>query len=249
MPSEDTPRKKVLDAALKSALSTLDLPAWIKAPATFVAELSARFRNLPARQRNSVKGASDEDIRDALLQLDLATKHAAFAAAGVCRVEDQVAALRTAIEDANGPNAIKFPRAIEQEVFGNGNFVVGKGSIHVENVDMRSTTRRRRSPVIPGTVATDPYKVGYLEYLVGRFNQFKESEVGKPAMKYALIRIAYKREIKFNVAHTPLERFDEAVAYLQGRIRNTMIGRAKAAEGNRLFESFAEFVAGRRKAR
>lgn len=243
MPSEDSARKKFLDAGLKTLLATLELPKWLKAPATFVAELSSRFRDLPAEQKSSLELASIPELTDALFQLDLATRHAACSAAGVARVEDQVAVLKLAIEQASAPKIIKFPRTIKQDVSGDGNFVVGEGSIHIGTVDMRSTAKRRRTSVLPGTVATDPYKVGYLQYLADRFNEFKEWEVGKNAMKYALIRIAYKREMKFPIAHTPLDQFERAVVFLQRRIHGTKLGRIKKAEGNRLFETFDQFCA------
>lgn len=242
MPREESARKKVLDATLKALLSTLDIPKWLKAPATLVAELSARFKGLPVIQQTSVESASDDEIQSALLQLDLATKHAASAAAGVSRIEEQTAAIRAAIESANAPTIIKYPGAIVQRVAGDQNFVVGNGNIHIGNVDMRTSTKKRRTPVLPGTLATDPYKVGYVHYLADRFNEFKEWEVGKKAIKYAMIRVAYKREMKFTIAHTPLDRFEDAVAFLQRRIRNSKLGRIKAGEGNRLFETFEEFA-------
>lgn len=248
MPRDDSFRKKLLDATLKTLLASLDIPAWLKAPATFVAELSARFRDLPARELATIGDATDEQIADALFQLDLATKHAATASAGVSRIEDQIAALRAAIRDAATPNIIEFPGPhVTQNVTGDGN-IVGGGPVTIGNVDMRHTSRRARTPILPGTVATDPYKVGYLQYLADRFNEFKEWEVGKEAMNYALIRVSYKREMKFPISHTPLDRFDAAIAYLQSRIRSSKVGRIRARQGDRLFDSFAEFAAYRQKA-
>ena len=243
MATKNSPRKKVLDAALKALLVTLDLPKWLKAPATFVAELSSRFGDLPEKQQAAVRDASDRDFADALLQLDLATVNAAHAAAGTVRLEEQVAALRAAVESSSAPTIIKFPGAhVAQQVSGDGNVVVGSGSVHIDKVDMRRTAKRSRTPVLPGSVATDPYRYGYLQYLAKRFNEFKEWETGKAAMKYALIHQAYRREMKFSIGHTPLDRFEEAAAFLHRRIRSTMLGKTKAAEGNRLFESFEEFT-------
>ena len=243
MPNDDSFGKKLLDATLRTLLTSINASVWLKAPATFVAELSARFRNLPEQEQAAIRDAPDNEIADALLQLDLATKHAAAAVAGVIRIEDQVSALRAAIREAAVPTIIRFPgpRAT-QNVTGNGNFVAS-GPTFIENVDMRRATKRARTPVLPGTVATDPYKVGYLQYLARRFNEFRVWEVGKEAMNYAHIHVSYKREMKFPIAHTPLDRFEEAVAYLHARIRNTKLGRAKSREGNRLFEPFEEFMA------
>ena len=69
--------------------------------------------------------------------------------------------------------------------------------------------------------------------------------VGKAGMKYALIHVSYRRELKFDIPTTPLDRFESGVAYLQRRIRNTKLGRNLAKKGNPLYDSFEEFVAGR----
>lgn len=157
MAAHDCTRNKLLDATLKTLLSVIDMPAWLKAPGTFISELSGRFMDLPAKQQDSLVRATDEELRAALLQLDLATKHAAFAAAGTVRIEDQVGALRSAFDSVQAPTIIKFP---VQHVTGDHNFVVGNGNIHIGNVDMRNTARKGKAPVIPGTLATDPYKIG-----------------------------------------------------------------------------------------
>ena len=243
MPNDDSFGKKLLDATLRTLLASISVPVWLKAPASFVAELSARFRDLPEQEQATIRDAPDNEIADALFQLDLATKHAAAAVAGAVRIEDQVSALRAAIHEASAPTIIKFPGPrVTQNVTGNGN-IVASGPTFIENVDMRRTTKRARTPVLPGTVATDAYKVGYLQYLARRFNEFKAWEAGKEAMNYAFIHVSYKREMKFSIAHTPLDRFEEAVAYLHARIRNTKLGRAKSRKGNRLFEPFEEFIA------
>ncbi|MCP4248633.1 MAG: hypothetical protein GY778_16430 [bacterium] len=138
---------------------------------------------------------------------------------------------------------IKFPgTSVTQDVAGDGNIFVGNGSINIGRVDMRRTRERSSAPVLPGTVATEPYKVGYLKYLAKRFNDFKEWEVGREAMNIARIYKAYERELKFSIANTPLDLIAEAAAYLQGRIRNSKLGRIKAREGNRLFDTFEALV-------
>lgn len=98
----DSKRKKVLDAALKALLASSDTAWWLKGPSTFISELSARSGDLPTdlpdEQRNALKEAPLEAIRDALLQIDLGTKHSAYAAAGVNRIEQRIKELREAIE-------------------------------------------------------------------------------------------------------------------------------------------------------
>lgn len=96
MPNNDSPVKKVLDATLKTAIAALDIPRLIKVPLTFITELSARFGDLPEPEQTAIRGASDDELTMALQQLDLATKYAAGTLAGINRIEDRLAALRTA---------------------------------------------------------------------------------------------------------------------------------------------------------
>jgi hypothetical protein len=124
-------------------------------------------------------------------------------------------------------------------VSGNHNMVAG-GNL---NVTYRRTAKSARAPVYPGTVGEDPRMIGYLNYLVRRYNEFKKwdcDRTGAP-MNYALIRVAYQREVKYLVKDTPRTHFPAAVAFLQRRIRGTTLGRMKAKSGDRLFSSFEEF--------
>ena len=81
----------------------------------------------------------------------------------------------------------------------------------------------------------------YLNYLVRRYEQFKKWECDRNGqrMGWGVIRNAYKREMKYEVIHTPKEMFEDAVEYLQRRIRNTRLGRMKKCQ--RLYSEFNEF--------
>ncbi|NLH51096.1 MAG: hypothetical protein GX444_21175 [Myxococcales bacterium] len=132
------------------------------------------------------------------------------------------------------------------KVVGSGNVVAG-GDINVAG-DMNikyASGRGKKSPpiIIAGTVATDAYRYNYLEHLVGRYNEYKKAECDRTgqAMKYALIRNAYLREFGCKVKDTPLDRFEDAVAYLQYRIADTALGRNYRKQGRRLFSTFEEF--------
>ena len=62
----ESPTKKVLDSALKALLAGLELSPWVKIPATFVTELSSRFRGLSEPEKQALATAAQEDVRDAL---------------------------------------------------------------------------------------------------------------------------------------------------------------------------------------
>ena len=64
----DSASKKILDSVLVALLKGLELSPWVKVPATFVAELSSRFKQLPDTDKKAVVEATDTDISTALSQ-------------------------------------------------------------------------------------------------------------------------------------------------------------------------------------
>lgn len=135
-----------------------------------------------------------------------------------------------------GPSAVN--------VNGDGNMVAGGDVNYVVNMPKPKRRKGRSSskpPIIPGTVSEDARMVGYLNYLVRRYEQFKrwECDHNGQRMGWGVIRNAYKREMKYEVIHTPKEMFEDAVEYLQRRIRNTRLGRTKKRQ--RLYSEFDEF--------
>jgi len=106
---------------------------------------------------------------------------------------------------------------------------------------------RSRRPVnrasVPGTVAQDKCKVGYLKYLGHRFNQFKEWEtrIHNRKMNYALIWVQYRRELKFKIEQTPLELFPRGVAFLTRRIDKTMLWRIRRSRADKNYRELSEF--------
>jgi len=141
-----------------------------------------------------------------------------------------------------GPTTPSSASPHSQTVIGERNIVAGRdiqvGQIHIHG----PKKGKAKTLLIPGTVATDPHKVGYLKHLAKRYNQFKEYEVGKENMRYALIFQAYQREIKYGIEQTPSELFEKASKWLQSRIENTMLGRIRKKQGHRLYSTFEEFI-------
>lgn len=91
--------------------------------------------------------------------------------------------------------------------------VVGE-NVHIGGdvrINVHTGKKRLTKPIIPGSVSEDVRKIGYLEYLVKRYNEFKkwECESKGQEMKYFLIRRAYEGELKYQVKDTPLNLFEE----------------------------------------
>ena len=138
------------------------------------------------------------------------------------------------------PRIIKFPGlpSVNQHVVGDGNIVAAG------NVAIRISGREKRAlaPRIAGTVCDDPRKVGYLQYLAKRYNQFREWGLhGSEPMKHGFIHSAYHRDMKYAIKTTPLELFDAGATFLQNRIANTKLGRILNNRGNPLFSRFDDF--------
>lgn len=138
---------------------------------------------------------------------------------------------------------LKFPcpqPAVSQNVCGNGNIVaVGDVSIKISG----GRSRRDAVPRVAGTVCDDPRKVGYLLYLVDRYNQFRAwhcNKQGEP-MRWGFIYTAYKRHMKYAIKTTPITAFENGAAYLKKRILDTMLGRNLTAKGQRVYSSFDDF--------
>jgi len=149
-----------------------------------------------------------------------------------------------------GPKIISFPQKKKKDkdqvtVAGDGNVTVG-GDINISgdlNIKMTKKGKSSDSVILPGTVAENPRMIGYLRYLATRYNEFKkwDCDINNEPMKYPLIYVAYKRELKYDMRNTPCEHFDLAVRYLQKRIENTRLGRKRKKEGKKLFSSFETF--------
>lgn len=116
-------------------------------------------------------------------------------------------------------------------------------NVAADTVQINARGTKRPRLYVPGVVATDPVKHGYLKYLVKIYIDFKRWDVGKSGqqMTYPLIYNAYRREMKYSISETPLEKFGQACEYLQMRIQKTRIGRTK--NNQKLFDTFEEFAA------
>lgn len=127
-----------------------------------------------------------------------------------------------------------------------GSAIIAGGDVHYTVQAPKPTRRRKgssssRPPIIPGTVAENPRMIGYLNYLVRRYEKFKKWECERAGrrMGYGVIRNRYKDQMHYELIHTPVAQFEKAARYLQERIRNTKLGRMR--KGQKLYDSFDEF--------
>ena len=150
-----------------------------------------------------------------------------------------------AVPAKHGATVLKFSieRAAPMSITGDGNVIAGGDVNYVVNMPKNRRGKRpaASSPIIPGTVSEDAQMIGYLRYLVDRYQKFKKWECDRTGqeMKYPVIHRAYKAKIKYELKHTPRSLFDGAVSFLQQRIRDTRLGRMK--RNQRLYSDFQDF--------
>lgn len=98
-----------------------------------------------------------------------------------------------------------------------------------------------------GSIGTDLHRKNYVGYLITRYNEFRSAGVESYGQKgrhsHAVISSNVKSKFKVaGVYHVPVERFDELVRYLHGRIDRTIQAKTNKARGGRAYVSFEDFA-------
>lgn len=111
----------------------------------------------------------------------------------------------------------------------------------------RVTTQATKKQVVkypPDCIGGNSLKANYVSYLIERYQKFASWR--RPDFNIKVFPSLLKRVFKVGSQRTiynlPLCRFDELVAYIQGRILNTKLGRIMGGS-RRLFQTFEEYVA------
>lgn len=116
------------------------------------------------------------------------------------------------------------------------------GSNNTISVKQSKTTTK--SKYTEDCLGSDTIKANYVSYLIARYNEYKEYEVGKPNMKYGVFGAALKKQFKIGPTRTifnlPIDRFDELVIYIQKRINSTTLAKIKG-KTHKNFRSFDEY--------
>ena len=102
--------------------------------------------------------------------------------------------------------------------------------------------------VLPGTVAEDPDRYNYLEYLMERLAKFRAAgasygQVRKGKVHVGVIRNMVKNDWGALPKNLKLSVWDAVVADLKTKIENTALGRVRAKQGRGCYHSFEEHLA------
>lgn len=157
----------------------------------------------------------------------------------------QMAAKRRFVE-LSPADAKKAERLFEVHIQMN---VGGRARVNVEHaqtIHAQTVKVARKGKVAkaahPDSVAADLEMSGYIKYLIERYQKFQHADQDKAGRgKYVIIYNAIKREFGRAWGDVSRDDFGRLAEYLQGRIRNSKMGRILGARGNRLFSTFAEW--------
>lgn len=102
--------------------------------------------------------------------------------------------------------------------------------------------------VLPGTVAEDPDRYNYLEYLMERLAEFREAGASfgqkrKSKVHVGVIRNMVKNDWGALPKNLKIGVWDDVVADLKKKIENTALGRNNVKQGKGCYHSFEKHLA------
>ena len=117
--------------------------------------------------------------------------------------------------------------------------------------DNNSVTIKQNKKIVKekypeGCVGHETLKANYIAHLIDRYNTYKEYELGKSGVNYAIFASHLKRHFKIgstrSIYNLPSNKFEELVAFIQGKIDSTKLARIKGV-GHKNYSSFEEYSA------
>lgn len=129
-------------------------------------------------------------------------------------------------------NVTNFNSKVENAIVGNNNKV---------SVRQKKTIKQKYPE---GCVGFDTVKANYIGHLIKRYNEYKEYEVGKGKVNYAIFSSHLKKRYKIGPTRTlynlPIARFYELVDYIQSRIDSTKLAKIKGSN-HRNYSTYQEY--------
>jgi hypothetical protein len=102
--------------------------------------------------------------------------------------------------------------------------------------------------VLPGTIAEDPDRYNYLEYLMERLAEYREAGASYGQKRAGKIHVGVIRNMVKNQwgalpKNLRLDAWDDVVADLKAKIENTALGRNRVKHGKGCYHSFEKHLA------
>lgn len=124
-----------------------------------------------------------------------------------------------------------------------GNAIVGNNNKVTLNI--KKETKKSKYP--DGCIGSNNAKANYIGYLITRYHEYKEWEVGKEKMNYAIFQSQLKKKYKIGktrtLYHVSEVKFDDLSTYIQERIDSTVLANVKRSKGqHKNYSSFEEYI-------
>ncbi|MFA6286288.1 MAG: HNH endonuclease [Opitutaceae bacterium] len=125
---------------------------------------------------------------------------------------------------------------------------VNKGQVAETIINKNYGTSKNAPIILPGTVATDPDRYNYLEYLMERLAEYREAGASFGQKRRGKIHVGVIRNMVKNdwgalPKNLKLGVWDDVVAELKAKIDYTALGRVRNKQGKRRYHSFEDHVA------
>jgi hypothetical protein len=124
-----------------------------------------------------------------------------------------------------------------------GSAVVGDNN--KVTVNIKKQTKKNKYPV--GSLGANNDKTNYISHLIKRYNEYKEWEVGKEKMNYAIFQSNLKNKYRIGptrtLYHISEEKFEELATYIQERINKTKLANVnRSKEQHKNYISYDEYL-------
>ncbi len=125
-----------------------------------------------------------------------------------------------------------------------GNAVVGDNNKVTVNV--KQQTKKNKYPT--DSLGANNDKTNYISYLITRYHEYKEREVGKEKMNYAIFQSVLKKRFKIGKTRTlyniPEEKLEELASEIRKRIDGTVLANVKRSKDQfKNYLSYDEYLA------
>jgi HNH endonuclease len=122
------------------------------------------------------------------------------------------------------------------------------GSIIANNVHLGTKRLPRPKGHPPGSIGADLPKKNYVDYLIRRYHEYRKADgsFGRGERfedySYAILHKNVERTFKAKTFYIPVHRFPELVAYLQGCVDRTILGKTNRSRGVPNYEPYDQYV-------
>jgi len=133
-----------------------------------------------------------------------------------------------------------------------GKVTTFNGTVHTpilgdnNTISIKNVRKATKQKYPEGSLGYDTIKANYISHLIGRYNEYKEYEVGKGKLSYGVFPSHLKKQYKIGPTRTlynlPVEKFEELAVYIQSRINATKLAKIKG-KAHKNYSSFEEYEA------